>query len=50
VIEGGLGTAVSANPLFGFQFAGVKAGDQVAIAWLDNKGQRGNAETVFAAG
>ena len=30
--------------------AGVKAGDKVAIAWLDNKGQRGNAETVFAAG
>lgn len=50
VIEGGLGTAVSANPLFGFQFAGVKAGDKVAIAWLDNKGQRGNAEAVFAAG
>jgi hypothetical protein len=38
------------QPLFGFQFAGVKAGDKVAIAWLDNKGQRGNAETVFAAG
>ena len=50
VIEGGLGTAVSANPLFGFQFAGVKAGDKVTIAWLDNKGQRGNAEALFAAG
>lgn len=50
VIEGGLGTAVSANPLFGFQFSGVKAGDKVAVAWLDNKGQRGNAEAVFTAG
>ena len=50
VIEGALGTAVSANPLFGFQFAGVKAGDKLAVAWLDNKGQRGSAEAVFAAG
>ena len=50
VIEGSLGTAVSANPLFGFQFSGVKAGDKVAVAWLDNKGQRGNAEALFAAG
>ena len=30
--------------------AGVKAGDKVTIAWLDNKGQRGNAEALFAAG
>ena len=29
---------------------GVKAGDKVTIAWLDNKGQRGNAEALFAAG
>ena len=28
----------------------LKAGDKVAIAWLDNKGQRGNAEALFAAG
>ena len=26
------------------------AGDKVAIAWLDNKGQRGSAEALFAAG
>ena len=50
VVEGGFGTAVSANPLLGFQFAGVKAGDKLAVAWLDNRGQRGSAEAVFAAG
>ena len=49
VIEGALGTAVSANPLFAFQLEGVKAGDQLAVAWQDNTGQRGNAETVFSA-
>ena len=50
VIEAALGTAISANPLFGFQFSGVKAGDRLAVAWLDNRGQRGSAEAVFAAG
>ena len=50
VIEGALGTAVSTNPLFAFQLQGVKAGDKVSIAWLDNKGQKGNAEGAFAAG
>lgn len=50
VIEGALGTAVSANPLFAFQLLGVKAGDKVSVAWLDNKGQKGSAETSFAAG
>ena len=50
VIEGALGTAVSANPLFAFQLQGVKAGDKVAVAWLDNKGQKGGAETVFSTG
>ena len=41
--------AVSANPLFAFQLEGVKAGDQLAVAWRDNTGQRGNAEAVFSA-
>lgn len=50
VIEGALGTAVSANPLFAFQLAGIKAGDRLAVAWVDNKGQRGSAESSFAAG
>ncbi|MBT9497838.1 MAG: thiosulfate oxidation carrier complex protein SoxZ [Zoogloea sp.] len=49
VIEGGLGTAVSANPLFAFQLTGVKAGDKLAVAWLDNKGQRGSSESTFTA-
>ncbi len=50
VIEGALGTAVSTNPLLAFQLAGVKVGDRLGVAWLDNKGQRGSAEGSFAAG
>lgn len=50
VIEGALGTSVSANPLFAFQLKDVKAGDRVAVSWLDNTGQKGAAEAVFGAG
>ena len=50
MIEGALGTAVSTNPLLAFQLAGVKVGDRIGVAWLDNKGQRGSAEGSFAAG
>ena len=49
VIEGALGTAVSATPLFAFHLEGVKAGDRLAVSWVDNKGQRGSAEGVFSA-
>lgn len=49
VVEGALGTAVSSNPLFAFQLLGVKAGDKVSVAWVDSKGQKGNAETSFSA-
>lgn len=49
VVEAGLGTAVSANPLFAFQFQNVKAGDKVGLTWRDNRGQRGSAETAFSA-
>lgn len=50
VIEGALGTAVSANPLFAFQLSGVKVGDRVAVNWTDNKGQRGSAEASAIPG
>lgn len=49
VLEGGLGSAVSANPQFAFQLQDVRAGDKVGVAWLDNRGQRGSAEAVFDA-
>lgn len=47
VLETGLGTAMSANPLFTFQFQDIKAGDKIGMIWLDNRGQHGSAETEF---
>lgn len=49
VISGQLGTAVSRNPVFVFRLKGVKAGDKVAVSWVDNKGEQRRDEAVFAA-
>ncbi len=42
------GPAISTNPLFGLRVKGAKAGDKVAIAWRDNKGESARAEAVVA--
>jgi sulfur-oxidizing protein SoxZ len=34
------GPAVSKNPFFQFSFKGGKAGDTVAVSWVDNKGDK----------
>ncbi|MDD3354917.1 thiosulfate oxidation carrier complex protein SoxZ [Zoogloea sp.] len=49
VIEAGLGTAISTNPLFAFLLNGVKAGDKLGVTWTDNKGQKGKGEATFSA-
>jgi sulfur-oxidizing protein SoxZ len=48
VLEGQISQAVSRNPVFAFRLKGVKAGDKLEIAWLDNKGERSKAETAIA--
>lgn len=48
VIEGQISQAVSKNPLFSFRVKGVKAGDRINIAWLDNRGARNQSETAIA--
>jgi sulfur-oxidizing protein SoxZ len=48
VIEGQISQAVSRNPVFSFRLKGVKAGDQLEIAWLDNRGERSQAVTAIA--
>jgi sulfur-oxidizing protein SoxZ len=40
--------AVSRNPVFSFRLKGVKAGDKLEIAWLDNKGERNLTSTAIA--
>ena len=48
VLEGQISQAVSRNPVFSFRLKGVKAGDKLEIAWLDNRGERSQAETAIA--
>ena len=47
-IEGQISQAVSRNPVFSFRLKGVKAGDKLEIAWLDNRGERSQSEAAIA--
>lgn len=40
-----MGIAISKNPLFGFTLTSAKPGDTVSVAWTDNKGEQGTAQT-----
>ena len=40
------GPAVSKNPFLQFTVKGAKAGDRIAIAWLDNRGDKRSDEAV----
>src|SRR6185295_4508331 len=48
MLEGQISQAVSRNPVFSFRLKGVKAGDKLEIAWLDNRGERSRAEAAIA--
>jgi sulfur-oxidizing protein SoxZ len=47
-LEGQISQAVSRNPVFSFRLKGVKAGDKLEIAWLDNHGERSRSEAAIA--
>jgi sulfur-oxidizing protein SoxZ len=40
-------TAVSKNPYFSFSFRGAKAGDTLAVRWVDTRGDSEEFETVL---
>ncbi|MBS1145603.1 MAG: sulfur compound chelating protein SoxZ [Proteobacteria bacterium] len=40
LIDGQLNTSISKNPLFTFKARGIKAGDKLSVAWVDNMGER----------
>jgi sulfur-oxidizing protein SoxZ len=42
------GTGVSKNPFMQFTLKGAKAGDKLAVSWVDSKGQRRQDEAVIA--
>ena len=48
VLEGQVSQAVSRNPVFSFRLKGAKAGDKIEIAWLDNRGERSQADAAIA--
>jgi sulfur-oxidizing protein SoxZ len=41
------GTAVSKNPYMQFAFKGGKAGDKIAVTWVDNRGEKRTDEAVI---
>jgi sulfur-oxidizing protein SoxZ len=47
VMVANFSTAVSKNPYFGFKFRGAKAGDTLKVAWVDNRGDTDELETVI---
>ena len=49
VLSAQWGTSISKNPFLQFQFSGAKAGDKLAISWVDNGGDKRTDETVIAA-
>ncbi|MFN3750376.1 MAG: thiosulfate oxidation carrier complex protein SoxZ [Thiobacillus sp.] len=44
VLDAEIGPAVSKNPFLGFRVKGAKAGDTVAVNWVDNTGDKNSAE------
>jgi len=42
------GTAVSKNPFMQFSFKGGKAGDKVAVTWIDNRGEKRTDEALVS--
>jgi sulfur-oxidizing protein SoxZ len=41
-------TAVSRDPYFSFSYSGAKAGDTLAVQWVDNTGETDSVETVLS--
>jgi sulfur-oxidizing protein SoxZ len=47
VMEAQWGTAISKNPFLEFKIKGAKAGDKVAVNWVDNKGDKNTIEDTI---
>jgi sulfur-oxidizing protein SoxZ len=49
VLEVQWGTGISKNPYLTFRLRGARAGDKVAVAWHDNRGESNSIEAVIEA-
>jgi sulfur-oxidizing protein SoxZ len=47
MIQGQTGTSISRNPAFVFKVKGGKAGDEVVVSWVDNKGDKRSDKAVI---
>lgn len=48
VLSAQWGPAMSRNPFLQFSIRGAKAGDRIAITWVDNRGERRSDEVSIA--
>ena len=48
IIDGQLNTSISKNPLFTFKARGIKLGDKLSVAWIDNTGDKRQDEITVA--
>lgn len=48
VLAARMGVAVSRDPLLVFRFKGASAGDGIAVAWADNRGERRTDATIVS--
>ena len=49
VIQGRTGTSIARNPVFAMKVKSAKAGDEVVVTWVDNKGDQRMDKTVVAS-
>jgi sulfur-oxidizing protein SoxZ len=49
VLDAQWSQAISRNPFLGLRVKGAKAGDKIAVTWIDNKGDKRTDEVVVAA-
>lgn len=49
VLEAQWGPSVSKNPFLGFRVKGAKAGDELVISWVDNKGDTRTDKAILVA-
>lgn len=48
VLSAQWGPAISKNPFLQFTFSGGKAGEKIAISWVDNKGDKRTDEATIS--
>ena len=49
LIEAHLNTAISKDPSFRFQAAGLKLGDTISLSWVDNVGNQRNDQATVSS-